>query len=53
MDERTPESWNFTSLGLSWVGNSFPILQNLTFVFSFPFVSPEWNENITKIFYET
>lgn len=25
MDELIPESWNFTSLGRSWLGNSFPI----------------------------
>lgn len=49
MDELMPENWNFTSLGLSWLGNSFPILQNIRFVF-FPFLSPEWNPEFTKTF---
>lgn len=52
MHELIPESWNFTRLRLSWLGNIFPILQNLRFVFSFPFLSPEWNNKFTKTFCE-
>jgi len=32
MDELTPGSWNCASLDFSWLGKSFSILQNLSFV---------------------
>lgn len=32
-DELTHGNWNCTSLGLNWLGNSFSILQNVSFVF--------------------